>query len=339
MLSGLTTFGTGGPATELVRADNRNELVDAIAPADVAALPVLVLGGGSNLVVSDNGFDGRVVYVATKGIAIRDDADTALITVEAGESWDALVEVSIQNSLAGFEAMSGIPGSVGGAIVQNIGAYGEEVRNSVVSVDVFDRRTATSATLDLEACRFEYRNSAFKRNDSMVVLAATFRLDRSEMSKPIAYAELASRLGMEIGDGAPLQLVRDTVLELRRGKGMVIDPGDPDSRSAGSFFTNPIIDANAFDELCRKTDATPPSWPVGDEMKVSAAWLIGRAGFAKGMKLGAAGISSKHSLALVNTGGATTSQILDLARMVRNGVAESFGIWLEPEPVLVSEQI
>jgi UDP-N-acetylmuramate dehydrogenase len=346
-LADLTTLRLGGPAAAYVRAETEQALVDAVRDADARGARVLILGGGSNLVVADDGFDGTVVHVATRGIAHR-DRDTGAVEVEveaqAGEPWDPFVAHAVQHGLAGVEALSGIPGATGATPIQNVGAYGQEVADTITAVRVLDRATGEVRTLAPGDCGFGYRTSVFKRTpDRHVVLAVTFGLRRSEQSAPVRYAELARRLGVQPGDAAPLADVRDAVLELRRGKGMVVDPDDPDTRSAGSFFTNPILPPAEFDALVERVHAElgpevrPPAWPEPDgRVKTSAAWLIERAGFHKGHgDPQTVAISGKHTLALTNRGRGTTKALIELAREVADGVEERFGVALHPEPVFV----
>ena len=268
-LSGLTTLGVGGPADRVLEVADAGELVAAVRDADEAGRPVLLLGGGSNLIAPDSGWDGDVVAVRSRGIR----REGARLVVQAGEPWDGLVAHTVVNRLAGLEAMSGIPGSTGATPVQNVGAYGQEVAQTIAAVRVYDRAEKNERTLTPAECGFAYRDSRLKRESGrFVVLEVTFDLEESELSRPVGYAELARRLGVEIGDRAPLRDVRETVIELRRGKGMVLDPADPDSRSAGSFFTNPIVAAERAVDGC-------PSWPAdGDRVKLSAAWLVEHAG-------------------------------------------------------------
>lgn len=328
-LSSYTTLGLGGPATTMVTAYDEGEVVAALR---AAAGPVLVLGGGSNLVVADAGFDGTVVRIASRGRTLRRDGEGVLLEAAAGEDWDALVASCVGEELAGIEALAGIPGLVGATPVQNVGAYGQDVSQTVVSVRAYDRDADEVRVLT--DCGFAYRWSRFKAEaPRWVVLAVTYRLSPSLQSKPVRYAELAAALGVEPGESAPLSEVRDAVLALRRGKGMVLDAGDPDTRSAGSFFTNPLVDP-------RNVPASAPSYPEADgRVKVPAAWLIERAGFSRGHFDGPAGISTKHTLALVNRGGATTADLLRVAREVRDGVRRAFGIELVPEPVLVAVEL
>ncbi|MEA2124703.1 MAG: UDP-N-acetylmuramate dehydrogenase [Solirubrobacteraceae bacterium] len=294
---------------------------------------MLVLAGGSNLVVADAGFAGTAVAVRSRGIS----RDGTSLTVAAGEPWDDVVAACVADGLAGIECLSGIPGSTGATPIQNVGAYGQEVSETITAVRVLDRESDTVLDLAPADCAFGYRTSRFKYRDRWVVLSVTFALEASELSAPIRYAELASALGVAVDERAPLTDVREAVLALRRSKGMVIDPADPDSVSAGSFFTNPIVGPEAFDRLReRAAPEQPPAWPEADgRIKTSAAWLIGGAGFDRGYGGGRAGISTKHRLALVNRGGATTEELLALAREVAAGVRERFGVELHPEPVLV----
>jgi UDP-N-acetylmuramate dehydrogenase len=299
---------------------------------------VLVLAGGSNVVIADEGFDGTVVRVATRGVEeeLLEDGRVRL-TVEAGEPWEELVARTVAEGLSGFESLAGIPGSTGATPIQNVGAYGQEVGHAIAAVRVLDRDSGELRDLPPEACGFAYRTSVFKRHPGRyLVLQVTFDLERSATSRPVGYAELARTLGIDLGGRAPIADVRDAVLELRRGKGMVVDPRDPCSVSAGSFFTNPILTVGEFEALQRRADAAPPAWPEADgRVKTSAAWLIQRAGFEPGYGNGAVGISAKHSLALVNRGGGTTRELVALARHIAAGVQDAFGVALHPEPVFV----
>ncbi|WP_067466603.1 UDP-N-acetylmuramate dehydrogenase [Actinomadura macra] len=342
-LAGYTTLRLGGPARRFVEATTEAELVAAVRAADGEGEPVLVLGGGSNLVVSDDGFPGTVIHIGTRGTErVGGEGDTVHVRVQAGEDWDPFVARCVSDGLAGIECLSGIPGRVGATPIQNVGAYGQDVSETIVEVRAYDREARALVTLDRDACRFTYRHSVFKGNDRYLVLDVTYALREAEESQPVAYAELAKRLGVGVGERVTLKEARDAVLELRRGKGMVLDAADPDSRSAGSFFTNPILDGGQIAELERRVaerlgpDARFPRYPEsGGRVKTSAAWLIDRAGFAKGHALGPARISTKHTLALTNPGGARTADLLALAREVRGGVRAAFGIELVNEPVLV----
>jgi UDP-N-acetylmuramate dehydrogenase len=345
LLSELTTLRLGGAAGTLVEARDEPALVAAVREADRNGEPLLVLAGGSNVVVADAGFPGTVVRVATRGVVRTEESDGRVgLEVQAGEPWDPLVEACVREGLAGVECLSGIPGSVGATPIQNVGAYGQEVSETIRSVRVLDRERDVVEDLPAAACGFTYRSSAFKRTPGRwVVLRVTVVLERSPLSAPVRYAELARRLGVALGERAPLADVRAAVLALRRGKGMVIDPGDPDSVSAGSFFTNPVLDAAAFAALERRAaerlgdGARPPAFPEPDgRVKTSAAWLIERAGFRRGDgdPRGIA-ISSKHTLALTNRGAGSTADLVALAREIAGGVRAAFGVDLVPEPVFV----
>jgi UDP-N-acetylmuramate dehydrogenase len=321
-LADYTTLRLGGPADRLVEARTEEDLVAA------ARAGALVLAGGSNVVIADEGVRGTVVLVRTRGVAYEGD----LLVVAAGEDWDPLVARCVAEGRQGFECLSGIPGSAGATPIQNVGAYGQDVAETVAWVRVYDRAADAVRTMDAAECGFDYRRSVFKHRDRWVVLAVAYRLRASGESGPLRYAELARALGVPVGGRAPLADVREAVLALRRRKGMVIDPADPDSVSAGSFFTNPILAPDAFAAL----PADAPAYPEPDgRIKTSAAWLIEHAGFGRGHGAGNVGISSKHTLALVNRGGATTAELLALARRIAAGVAERFGVALQPEPVLV----
>ncbi len=328
----LTTLRVGGPARCLIDATSKQEIVDAVLDCDDRREPLLILGGGSNLVVSDTGFPGTVVRVGNRGIETQRTDDTVELTVQAGEPWDAVVARTVRDGLAGFECLSGIPGLTGATPMQNVGAYGQEVAETVRVVDVLDRQRRSVVQFTAEECRFAYRTSVFKGADRYAVLAVTFALQVSDVSRPVRYAELAHALGIAVGDCAPLHALRETVLALRRRKGMLLDPADPDTVSAGSFFTNPVLSPAVAAGL----PAAAPRWPHPDgSVKTSAAWLIEQAGFGKGYGNGRARISTKHTLALTNRGGATTEELLGLARTVRDGVRSRFDIDLVNEPVLI----
>jgi UDP-N-acetylmuramate dehydrogenase len=330
-LAPMTTLGLGGPARHFTRVTDLTELQDALATEE----PVLVLGGGSNLVVRDAGWPGLVVQIGLGGVQIALDGEHAIVTAGAGVVWDDFVGEMIDAGLVGVECLSGIPGLVGATPMQNVGAYGQEVADTIRHVRAVDRETGEVVTIGHGACHFAYRTSAFKGSDRYVISEVQFRLARGDLSAEVRYPELAKALG---AGRAPLARVRDTVIALRRTKGMVVDPTDPESRSAGSFFTNPIVDASALAAVEARVDpgVEMPRWPAPDgTTKLSAGWLIERAGFAKGYTVGRAGISTKHALALVNRGGATATELLALAREIQDGVRARFGVELVPEPVIV----
>jgi UDP-N-acetylmuramate dehydrogenase len=338
-LAELTTLRLGGPAGRIVDAKTSDELVEVIRSADAAHEPVLIVGGGSNLVAADAGWPGVVVRVRTSGVRIERDGDTSArdrrasdtltVTVAAGESWDDFVALTVAEGWSGLASMSGIPGLTGATPVQNVGAYGSEVADTITSLTVYDRRTREVSSWTPAQCGFGFRTSAFKHTDRYIVLTVTFVLRRSHESVPVRYLELARRLGIEPGGTAPNAKVRETVLDLRRSKGMVLDASDHDTWSVGSFFVNPFVDASLAPPDC-------PQWTVDGRVKLSAGWLIENAGFHRGYGLpGRVAVSTKHSLALTNRGGATTGELLDLAREIRDGVETKFGITLRPEGHLV----
>ncbi len=344
-LSELTTLRLGGPPARLLSIDSEDALLETVRAADGAGEPLLLLAGGSNVVVADAGFAGIVARVLTRGVEGVHMADGRIrLNVAAGESWDAIVAACVADGLAGIEALSGIPGSVGATPIQNVGAYGQEVADVLIAVRALDRVSGALHDLDTEECLFDYRSSVFKRDPGRwVVLGASFALEPTGVSEPVRYAELAARLGVEIGARAPVAEVREAVLALRRGKGMVLDPLDPDTVSAGSFFTNPILRARDFDAFAQRAaerlgdGAKPPAWPVEPRaVKMSAAWLIERAGFRRGYgNPDGIAISSKHTLALTNRGAGTTTELVGLAQEIAAGVREAFGVELVPEPVFV----
>ncbi|MCW0213042.1 MAG: UDP-N-acetylmuramate dehydrogenase [Pseudonocardia sp.] len=331
-LAPLTTLRLGGPARRLVEAPSVEAVVGTVRAADEAGEPVLVLGGGSNVVVADEGLEGTVVLVTGSGIDVASGDDgSALVTVEAGEDWDSVVAATVADGLGGLECLSGIPGRTGATPVQNVGAYGVEIADLLVDVDLYDRRSGTvRAHVPAADLGLGYRSSVLKNTDSAIVLRVRFRLPGGGASMPIRYAELARTLGVEQGSRVPAGVAREAVLELRRGKGMVLDARDHDTWSAGSFFTNPIVPAGTVPDA--------PGWPAGDGLvKVPAAWLIQHAGFGRGHAGpgGRVALSTKHVLALTNRGSGRTEDLLDLAREVRDGVRDTFGVALRPEPVLV----
>ena len=349
-LAGYTTLLLGGPAGRFVEALSERDVVEAVRGADAAGEPVLVLGRGSNLVVADAGFPGTVVRIATRGVEIRwdqHDRGTVLLRAAAGEDWDKIVARCVADGLVGVECLAGIPGLAGATPIQNVGAYGQEVAETIIRVRALDRVSGRVVMLDGAACGFGYRMSMFKRRPGhFVILDATFKLDPGRLSRPIRYAELASSLGVTAGQRVPLGEVRDAVLELRRGKAMVLDPADPDSRSAGSFFTNPVLEPDqlaSFEDAVRRRlgpGSTFPRFPApGGGLKVPAAWLIEHAGFGKGYAAWGARISSRHTLALTNPGGGTTAGLVALAREIRDAVLDVFGITLVAEPVFVGVEL
>lgn len=331
-LADHTTLRLGGWADRFVEACDEGELLDELRRADDAQERVLVIGSGSNLVVGDDGFPGTVLRVSHRGLRRQQDGDHVLLDVAAGEIFDEIVAGCVAEGLAGLECLSGIPGRIGATPIQNVGAYGAEISDTLVAVRVFDRDRQRVRWLSAAECGFGYRTSVLRRRDRLVVLGVRLRLRRSRFSAPIRYRQLADALGISVGEGAPLDAVRQTVLELRAAKGMLLDASDPDTVSAGSFFTNPIVPLE-------RVPVGAPAWPVGeDSAKLSAAWLIEHAGFSKGHRYGGVGISGKHALALVNYGG-TTKELLSLARDIRDAVRATFGITLEVEPVLVGASL
>jgi UDP-N-acetylmuramate dehydrogenase len=340
LLSAHTTLRLGGPARAWVRATTEAELVEALSSVE---RPVLVLGGGSNVVVADAGFDGTVVEVATSGVAADVEGTDptcggALVTVAAGESWDDFVAHAVEREWVGVEALAGIPGRVGASPIQNIGAYGQEVSETIARVRAYDRISRTVTTLGPEDCAFSYRDSLFKSTapDRYVILDVTFRLRKG--AKPVVrYAEIAERLSQAKLTAPSLDDVRRTVLEVRRAKSMVFDHDDPNRRSCGSFFVNPIVSVDELPRIERRVGATSaiPQYPQPDgNVKLSAAWLIERAGFAKGQRRGAVGLSTRHALALVCHENARAVQLVAFAREIRDRVRDRFGVVLVPEPIM-----
>ncbi|MEU0315669.1 UDP-N-acetylmuramate dehydrogenase [Nocardioides sp. NPDC006273] len=330
-----TTFHLGGPAAEFVTATTETEIIEAVTAAEAAGKDVLVLGGGSNLVVADAGFPGTVVKLATTGVSVETVEGGLLVTVAAGETWDDFVSTAVDKGWSGVEALSGIPGSVGATPIQNVGAYGQDVSQTITSVKAFDRERREVRSFTAEECGFGYRWSRFKAVPGRyVVLEVTFRLGTDgETGSPIAYAQLAGALGVEHGTRVPSKQIREAVLSLRSSKGMVIDEADHDTWSAGSFFTNPVVAPEDVPE-------SAPAYPQPDgTVKTSAAWLIDHAGFKKGHTpeglAGRVSLSTKHTLALTNRGEGTTEDLLVLAREVRDGVEAAYGIMLVNEPVML----
>lgn len=343
-LAPLTTFRLGGPATRLITATTDAEVIAAVREADDTGTPLLLIGGGSNLVIGDKGFTGTALRIATTGFSL----DGTRLELAAGEVWTDAVARTVESGLAGLECLAGIPGSAGATPIQNVGAYGQEVSSTITEVIAYDRKTCETVTLANADCAFSYRHSRFKADpERYVVLRVRFELEDADgLSAPIRYAETARSLGVEPGDRVPLATARETVLKLRSGKGMVLDPEDHDTWSAGSFFTNPILTDEEFAAFHARvaerlgTEVVPPAYPAGEgRTKTSAAWLIDKSGFTKGYGSGPARISTKHTLALTNRGRATTEDLLALAREVVAGVRDAFGITLVNEPVTVGVEL
>jgi UDP-N-acetylmuramate dehydrogenase len=343
-LAPLTTLKVGGAARFFVQAESENEIAEAVQFARKRNLPLFILGGGSNVLISDKGFDGLVLKIATRGVEISLQAEQTIVTAQAGKDWDEFVRLCVEENLAGVECLSGIPGSIGGTPVQNVGAYGQEVSETIQTVRVLERESGEIFDLTNADCRFAYRSSIFNtiERDRFVVLAVSFALEKD--GKPsIRYKDLQQYFA---GKTAPsLRETRDAVLQIRRAKSMVVSPDDPNSNSAGSFFKNPVLKPEEFfkvTEICRRlkfveNNTEPPHFSAGnDSVKIPAAWLIEKAGFHKGFtENNRAAISSNHTLAIVNRGGASATDIMDLARGIQTGVAEIFGVELKPEPVFV----
>ncbi|WP_277454428.1 UDP-N-acetylmuramate dehydrogenase [Janibacter sp. DB-40] len=348
-LAPLTTMRVGGPAAHLVTAKTAEEVVEAVRSTDEAGTPLLLVSGGSNLVIADGGFDGTVVRIATNGVrAAPADDGTVEVTVAAGEVWDEVVARAVAEGWSGIEALSGIPGLTGATPVQNVGAYGQEVAQTISRVVTWDREEMRERTFTGAECGFTYRNSIFKQTGRYVVLEVTFRLALGDLSAPIAYADLAAHLGVEQGERVPLADAREAVLAQRRKRGMVLDAADHDTWSCGSFFTNPILPTEEMDALLARAaerlgpdGPVPPTFAAGEgRSKTSAAWLIDKAGFAKGYAMpGPAALSTKHTLAVTNRGDATAADIAALAREVRDGVRDAFGVTLVNEPVFVGHSL
>jgi UDP-N-acetylmuramate dehydrogenase len=338
-LAPFTTIGIGGPAKVYARVHDLAELREALDYARREQLAIFILGGGSNLLISDAGFAGIVIHLDLRGITVEDVGELATVRVAAGEPWDSFVSFAVVNGWAGIECLSGIPGSTGATPIQNVGAYGQDVSETVIAVEALDRSTGTLETLTNEQCRFGYRASLFKNLEPgrYIVTAVTYRL-RAGGAAEIRYAELAQELEREGVDLHDLVAVREAVIRIRKRKGMVVDPEDPDSRSDGSFFMNPVLSLGEFEAFSLKArdrvgpDAKIPSFPSGEAVKLSAAWLIERAGFHKGLVHGNVGLSTKHTLAVINRGEGTAQEVVELVEMIRGGVRDAFGVDLHPEP-------
>ncbi|MDS1115436.1 UDP-N-acetylmuramate dehydrogenase [Gordonia westfalica] len=348
-LAELTTLRLGGPAREIVRCPDTRSIVETILELDERSEPALVIGGGSNLVIGDAGFDGTAVVLASSRIEFGSGRESgrAYVVADAGVNWDDLVAATVEAGFGGLECLSGIPGAAGATPVQNVGAYGVEVADILRSVQVLDRRSGNLRWVSPTELGLGYRTSNLKHRNDFVVVAVSFWLNADRASQPIRYRELATTVGVEPGDRVDAPTAREAVIGLRRGKGMVLDPADFDTWSAGSFFTNPIVagdDAPAvLERIAARVgdDVAIPSYPAADSptaIKLSAGWLIERAGFVRGYPAADAPVrlSTKHTLALTNRGSATTEQLLTLAREVRDGVLDAFGVTLRPEPVFVN---
>ena len=332
LLAPLTTIGIGGPARFFFRADSVDELRDALRWARENDQRVFILGGGSNLLISDAGFDGLVIHLDLRGITVESEDEHAMVKVAAGEPWDGFVAHAVANGWAGIECLSGIPGSTGATPIQNVGAYGQEVSETIARVETYDRNLGIVVWFTNWECRFGYRSSLFKNyeRDRYVVLSVTFRLHRNGRAT-VKYPELQKFIherGVPLDD---LEGVREAVIAIRKRKGMVIDPTDPDTRSDGSFFMNPVLTLAQYDAFARRAPDAP-HFPSGDEVKLSAAWLIEHAGFTKGFTHGNVGLSSKHSLAVINRGGGTAAEVVELVQQIQDAVRAQFGVEIHPEP-------
>jgi len=334
-LSPWTTFGVGGPARYFLNAKLEADVVEGLDFAATRNLPVFIVGGGSNLLVSDRGFNGLVLRVGIEGTIWED----AQVRAAAGEDWDAVVADCVERDMGGVECLSGIPGLVGGTPVQNVGAYGQEIADVLVAVRVLDRHAGTLLELSRAQCGFEYRASIFNtsQRDRYIVLSVTYGL-RKGAPPQVKYPDLLKRFDRQL-EPPSLADVRRVVREIRAGKGMLIDvstEGDPDCRSAGSFFKNPIVTEAEYIRIQNGVQEAVPRYPAGTgKVKTSAAWLIENAGFKRGFAIGPAAVSAKHTLALTNRGGAQAADIVHLAREIRRGVEDRFGVRLVPEPVFV----
>ncbi|SDT49478.1 UDP-N-acetylmuramate dehydrogenase [Pseudarthrobacter equi] len=351
LLSSLTTSAVGGPAGKYIEARTEAEIIDAVRTADAAGEQVLIIAGGSNLLISDDGYPGTVVKIASEGFTVNaeDSCGGVAVVVQAGHNWDQLVDYAVRHAWSGIEALSGIPGSTGATPVQNVGAYGADVSQTIAAVRTWDRERNAVQTFTNSELKFGYRDSILKQttvngSPRYVVLTVEFQLPLGRMSAPIRYAELARSLGVEAGKRAYSNDVRREVLRLRASKGMVLDPADRDTYSTGSFFTNPIVPESEAASLPENA----PRYPAGQDgmVKLSAAWLIDQAGFGKGFGLepdsvsgGRASLSTKHTLAITNRGGADASDVVAVAREVRAGVERRFGVRLHPEPLLIGLEL
>ncbi len=328
----LTTIGIGGPARFFLRATTVDQVRDGLAWANERKLPLFILGGGSNLLVSDDGFPGLVLRLDLRGIHVESEDEFATVKAGAGEPWDPFVELAVRNGWAGVECLSGIPGSTGATPIQNVGAYGQDVSETIIRVETLDREDGRVRWFTNEECRFGYRTSLFKNyeRDRYIVLSVTFRLRKGGPAS-VRYPELQRYLEERNASLEDLQTVRDAVIAIRKRKGMVIDASDPDTRSDGSFFMNPVLTAEQFAKFPERDRA--PHFPAPEgTVKLSAAWLIQHAGFSKGFVHGNVGLSSKHTLAVINRGGGTAREVVELVEMILAGVREKFGVEIHPEP-------
>ncbi len=336
LLAPFTTFGIGGPARWFVSARSEDEIVEASEWAHSHGVPLFVLGGGSNVLIADGGFQGLVLQVGLKGIQEQDIGDSGVLyRVEAGEDWDAFVQLAVDANCAGIECLAGIPGTVGGTPVQNVGAYGQEVAQVIDRVRAFDTKERRMVEFSADECDFSYRKSRFNSTDRdrFIVTRVCLQLNRNGKLS-LHYSDLLGEFGPEAHPILPE--VAAAVRRIRKGKGMLIVAGDPDCRSAGSFFKNPIVDKAQAEHVADLTGKDPPRYGAGEgRVKLSAAWLIEQAGFRRGAIEGNAGISSRHTLALINRGGATAGEILALAARIHSTVEQRFGVVLQPEPVFV----
>ena len=335
-LAPLSTLGVGGSARWFVRAKSIADVTAAHRWAEDREMPMFVLGGGSNVLIADRGIDGLVLQMSIGGVTFAKDGTDTVLTAGAGEAWDPTVAAVVSRSLAGLECLSGVPGTVGGTPIQNVGAYGQEVADTIACVTAYDRTTGETAVLTRDECRFAYRMSRFKREDTgrFIVCSVTFRLRDGRPNT--AYPDIAAYLERAAIASPTIRNVREAVLAVRKQKAMVIAPDDPDTRSVGSFFMNPIVAAADRERVAAIEGVEPPAFPMAaGKVKIPAAWLIERAGFSRGYADGAAGISTKHTLALVNRGGATARDVLRLASRIKRQVVDRFAIWLRPEPVFV----
>lgn len=330
-LAPFTTLGIGGPARLFIRAETVDEIREALTWTAAQNEPLFILGGGSNVLIADEGFDGVVLQIDLRGITVREeDAEAVTVYVAAGETWDDFVSFAVDRAWAGIECLSGIPGLTGATPIQNVGAYGQDVSETIIRVEVIERDTGRVVTLTNRECGFGYRQSVFKAaaKDRYVVAGVTFRLKPGGAAS-IRYPELQTYLDERAIDLHDLRAVREAVIAIRKRKGMVLDPTDPNTRSDGSFFMNPVVTPAQFEEL-RSTGM--PHFPSGDQVKLSAAWLIEHSGFHKGFVHGNVGLSSKHTLAVINRGGGTAAEVVELVKMIRDGVRFAYGVEIHPEP-------